>query len=83
VGTDEGGLLADVLPITSGANGKTLRQHSLRVAERADAELDEERGSFIDGCPAQWQQLPVPDGRIVLGLDACPRLLPRGSRVSQ
>ena len=31
------GLLADVLPIASGANAKTLHEHTLRVAERAEA----------------------------------------------
>jgi hypothetical protein len=36
-------LLTDVLPIASGANGTTVREHALRVAERAEAELDEER----------------------------------------
>ena len=63
------GLLSDVLPITSGANATTLREHTLRVAERVDAELDEERSCFIDGCPADWARLPIPDGRIVVGLD--------------
>lgn len=46
------GLLADVLPIMSGANATTLRKHTLRVAERAETELGEERSCFIDGCPA-------------------------------
>jgi hypothetical protein len=63
------GLLADVLPIASGANATTVRQHTLRVATRAEAELGEERSSFIDGCPAEWAALPIPEGRIVVGLD--------------
>ena len=63
------GLLADVLPITSGGDATTLREHVLRVAERAEAELAEERTSFIDGCPADWAELPIPQGRIVVGLD--------------
>ena len=63
------GLLADILPITSGANATTLREHVLRVAERAEAELGEERSCFIDGCPADWAELPIPEGRIVVGLD--------------
>ena len=63
------GLLADVLPIASGANATTLREHTLRVAERAEAELGEERPCFIDGCPADWAGLPIPEGRIVVGLD--------------
>jgi hypothetical protein len=62
------GLLADVLPIESGANATTLREHTLRVAERVEAELEEERSCFIDGCPADWARLPIPEGRIVVGL---------------
>jgi len=56
------GLLADILPVASGANAETLRKHALRVAERAEAELEEERPCFIDGCPADWAGLPIPDG---------------------
>jgi hypothetical protein len=63
------GLMADILPITSGTNATTVREHVLRVAERAEAELGEERPCFIDGCPAEWQELPIPEGRIVVGLD--------------
>jgi hypothetical protein len=63
------GLLADILPMESGANAKTLREHTLHVAERAEAELEEERSCFIDGCPSDWQKLPIPEGRIVVGLD--------------
>jgi len=62
-------LLADILPVKSGANATTLRQHVLRVAERAETELAEERSCFIDGCPADWAELPIPEGRIVVGLD--------------
>ena len=62
-------LLADVLPVASGANATTLRQHALRVAERAEGELGREQSSFIDGCPAEWAGLPIPEGRIVVGLD--------------
>ena len=62
-------LLADVLPIFSGANATTLRAHVLGVAERVESELGEEQSCFIDGCPAEWAQLPIPEGRIVVGLD--------------
>ena len=34
-----------------------------------EAELGEERPCFIDGCPAEWQALPIPEGRIVAALD--------------
>lgn len=42
------GLLADVLPITSGTNAMTLRNHTLRMAECAEAELGEEQASFLN-----------------------------------
>jgi hypothetical protein len=64
------GLLADILPIAAGANATTLREHVLRVAERAEAELGEERPCFIDGCPADWARLPIPEGRIAVALVA-------------
>jgi hypothetical protein len=62
-------LLVDVLPIMSGANATTLREHTLRVAERAETELGVERSCFIDGYPADSAKLPIPEGRIVVGLD--------------
>jgi hypothetical protein len=62
-------LLTDVLPIGATINASTVRAHVLRVAERAEAELGEELSCFIDGCPADWQELPHPEGRIVVGLD--------------
>ncbi len=62
-------LLGDVLPVETGVNATTLRQHVLRVAERAEAELPKDRCTFMDGSPADWQTLPVPEGRIVVGLD--------------
>jgi hypothetical protein len=63
------GLLADVLPIASGANRTTVRAHTLRVADRTEAELGDERPCFIEGCPAECQALPIPEGRIVAALD--------------
>ena len=63
------GLLADVLPIGATVNASTVRAHVLRVAERAESELGEERSCFIEGCPADWAELPPPEGRIVVGLD--------------
>ena len=46
-----------------------VREHALRVAERAESELGDERPCFIDGCPADWAELPIPEGRIVAALD--------------
>jgi hypothetical protein len=63
------GLLSDLLPLSAGMNATTLRQHVLHVAERTEGHLGDERACFIDGCPAEWQKLPIPEGRIVVGLD--------------
>lgn len=62
-------MLTDVLPVGETINASTIRAHVLRAAERAESELGEERSCFIDGCPADWQDLPHPEGRIVVGLD--------------
>jgi hypothetical protein len=56
------GLLAEVPPIASGADAKTLREHTLRLAERPEAQLAEERPCFIDSCPADWVKLSIPEG---------------------
>ena len=34
-----------------------------------EAELGRERPCFIDGCPVEWAELPIPEGRIVAALD--------------
>ena len=60
--------LGDILPVAAGIGASTLRRHTLRVAEHAEAELADERASFIEGRPADWQDLPIPEGRIVVGL---------------
>ena len=48
---------------------KTVRHDALKVAERCEAELGEEQGSFIGGCPRDWGALPIPDGPITVGMD--------------
>jgi hypothetical protein len=63
-------LLADVVPVGSGVNATTVRQHVLRAAERIEADLTEQRISFSEGTdPRDWEDLPTPDGRMVIGLD--------------
>lgn len=62
-------LLKDVLPIGTTANASTLRNHLHKVARRCDADLGGEQGGFIDGCPADWKTLPIPEGPIIVGLD--------------
>ena len=41
----------------------------MKVAERCESELDEERHAYIDGCPREWDALPEPDGPITVGID--------------
>jgi hypothetical protein len=61
--------LTDFLPLEVTLDIKTVRHDTLKVAERCEAELGEERGSFIEGCPRDWGNLPIPDGPITVGID--------------
>lgn len=40
-----------------------------KVAERIEHELGEERPTFIEGCPRDWEQLPEPEGPLTVGID--------------
>ena len=62
-------LLKEVLPIGTTANASTIRNHLHKVARRCDAGLGPEQVGFIEGCPADWKELPIPEGPIVVGLD--------------
>ncbi|NYZ14347.1 hypothetical protein HL658_17460 [Azospirillum sp. RWY-5-1] len=62
-------LLKEVLPIGTTVNASTIRNHLHKVARRCDADLGPERIGFIEGCPADWKGLPIPEGPIVIGLD--------------
>ena len=62
-------LLQETLPVDEKLNPVTLRNHLLRVAQRTEDALGEEQGSFIDGCPRDWGQLPAPDGPLTVGID--------------
>lgn len=55
-------LLQEVLPIGTTANASTIRNHLHRVARRCDADLGAEQAGFIGGCPADWKELPIPEG---------------------
>src|SRR6266700_4088440 len=61
--------LTDFLPLAVTLDVKTVRHDALKVAERCEAELGEEQGSFIEGCPRDWGALPIPDGPITVGID--------------
>jgi hypothetical protein len=61
--------LTDFLPLDVTLDVKTVRHDTLKVAERCEAELGEEHGSFIEGCPRDWGNLPIPDGPLTVGID--------------
>jgi hypothetical protein len=62
-------LLKEVLPMRATTNAETIRRHLHQVAARTDAELGDEQPSFVDGCPSIWNELPHPEGPIVVGID--------------
>ena len=62
-------LLKDVLPIGARLNAETVRRHLGRVATRMEAELADERYSFIETCAYEREQLPNPEGPITVGID--------------
>jgi len=61
--------LTDFLPIDATLSVSTVRSNALAVAQRCEAELGDEPMSFIDGCPRDWGNLPIPDGPLAVGLD--------------
>ncbi|MDB5082894.1 MAG: hypothetical protein JWP00_4818 [Chloroflexi bacterium] len=64
-----GSLLEEVLPLNKPVRTATLRHNVQKVAERSEIELGPEEISFIEGCPAQWSELPTPDAPINVGID--------------
>jgi hypothetical protein len=62
-------VLTDVLPLYHALHPMTLVRQVTQVAERSDAELGDEQGAFIEGCPRDWANLPRPDGPLTVGID--------------
>ena len=62
-------VLKDFLPVETTLNATTIRHHTLKVAQRCEAELGEEQWAFVEGCPADWETLPIPDGPLTVGID--------------
>lgn len=63
-------LLRDVLPVGDTANQQTIRNHLQATAERMEQELGEERQlNLFDGSEEDWEQQPLPDGPITVGID--------------
>jgi hypothetical protein len=62
-------VLGEILPIGAQLNATTVQRHLLRVAERMEHEMGEEQVMFVEGCPAEWEDLPAPDAPLTVGLD--------------
>jgi hypothetical protein len=62
-------LLQDVLPLEEPLEAVTIRNHVFKLAQRLEDALDDEQVSFIDGCPRDWEALPIPDGPLTVGID--------------
>jgi hypothetical protein len=62
-------LLHEVLPMDSPLHASTIREHVCHVAQRVESELGEEQWSFVEGCQRDWNQLPIPDGPLTVGID--------------
>ena len=62
-------LLTELLPLDEELNAVTIRNHLLKVAEQSEAEVEPEQVSFIEGCPAAWAELPIPNGPLAIGID--------------
>ena len=51
-------------------NQETVRNHLYATAERIEQELGEERQlNLFEGSEEDWQQQPLPDGPITVGID--------------
>ncbi|HEV8177880.1 MAG TPA: ISKra4 family transposase, partial [Gemmatimonadales bacterium] len=62
-------VLHEVLPIDQKHSAVTVRNHTLRVAQRSEEALGAEQAMFVAGCQAERNQLPIPDGPLAVGLD--------------
>jgi hypothetical protein len=52
--------LKDFLPVDATLNATTIQNRTLTVAQRCEDELGEEQWAFVEGCPADWETLPIP-----------------------
>ncbi len=63
-------LLKDVLPMDDSVNQETVRNHLHVTAERIEQELgDERQPNLFEGSEEDWEQQPLPDGPITVGID--------------
>jgi hypothetical protein len=62
-------LLSEAFPLGRTLQPTAVRQRVERTAARLEDELGEERVSFIDTCPRDWEEMPRPDLPLVVTLD--------------
>ena len=63
-------LLKEVLPGGDASNQETIRNHLQATAERIEQELGDERQlNLFEGTEEEWEQQPLPDGPITVGID--------------
>ena len=62
-------LLGETLPLGRPLHATAVRLHAQATAERLERELGPEQPMFIDGCQAEWDELPRPDLPLAVGLD--------------
>ena len=63
-------LLRDVLPLEDSVSSESIRKHLQATAERMEEDLGAERQlNLFEGSEEDWEQLPLLDGPITVGLD--------------
>src|SRR5919197_4452411 len=62
-------LLQDVLPLDEPLEAVTIRNHVFMLAQRLEDALGDEQVSLLEGCPRDWEALPIPDGPLTVGID--------------
>jgi hypothetical protein len=62
-------LLSETFPLGRTLQPTAVRQRVERTATRLEDELGEERFSFIDTCPRDWEEMPRPGLPLVVALD--------------
>jgi hypothetical protein len=62
-------LLHEVLPLDQKHSEVTVPNHTLRAARRSEQAIGAEQAMFVEGCQADRNRLPIPDGPLSVGLD--------------
>src|SRR5689334_19402018 len=62
-------LLKEVLPVAHTLNPETVRNHLHATAERIEQALGDEPLCLFEGSEEEWEQQPLPDGPITVGID--------------